>query len=107
MTETDWKHTPAGKKFLLLHGDKKHVQMTRLAHARLCRGWSVADAARACGLNRRTWEAWEQFRKMPSAASLMALAVVFPEVRAGLANPWVTVSTKSLKVVKGRIANER
>lgn len=99
MTETDWKHTPAGKKFLLLHGGKRHVQMTRLAHARLTRGWSVADAANACDLNKRTWENWEQRRKPPSKGALSMLSIVFPEIPAGETVAVVTVSTKTLKPI--------
>jgi hypothetical protein len=59
MTTTTWQSTPAGKAFLLRHGRKKKIRITWLARARILSGQSVAQAAKACGLNPRTWAAWE------------------------------------------------
>lgn len=43
-----------------MNGHRKKVRMTWLARARLLSGQSVAQAAKACGLSPRTWEAWER-----------------------------------------------
>lgn len=69
MTDTDWKSTPAGKAFLVRHGRKKKVRITWLARARILSGMSVAQAAKACRLNPRTWEAWEQGRRAPDGGA--------------------------------------
>jgi transcriptional regulator with XRE-family HTH domain len=68
MTTTTWQDTPAGKAFLLRHGKKKKVRITWLARARILSGQSVAQAAKACGLNARTWANWEQGRRFPDGS---------------------------------------
>jgi transcriptional regulator with XRE-family HTH domain len=73
MTTTTWQSTPAGKAFLLRHGRKKKVRITWLARARILSGQSVAQAAKACGLNPRTWAAWEHGGKAPSSRALIPL----------------------------------
>lgn len=101
----DWRESRAGKRWLALYGHRKKVRMTWLARARLLSGQSVAQAATACGLSPRTWEAWERVgdaRKEPDPAQATIVATTIP-LPLGAHNlyalPYVTVDPSTLKVV--------
>ena len=47
----------------------------RLKQWREARGWSVARAARECGISRNTWTAWEAGRQAPRWAGFVLRAV--------------------------------
>jgi transcriptional regulator with XRE-family HTH domain len=102
MTTTTWQSTPAGKAFLLRHGKKKKVRITWLARARILSGQSVAQAAKACGLNARTWAAWERDAKKPCADAIFCILAHFDDaLRLGMlvTQREVTVSTATLEVL--------
>lgn len=101
---TDWRTTRAGKRWLALYGHRKKVRMTWLARARLLSGQSVAQAAKACGLSPRTWEAWERTtkRKRPQGEEVTVLHVTYRgvlPVGALYWEPFVTVNPATLEVI--------
>lgn len=101
---TDWRNTRAGKRWLALYGHRKRVRMTWLARARLLSGQSVAQAAKACGLSPRTWEAWERVgneRSDPDGAALLRILRTFSAADLGYAarSPYCTVSPATLEVL--------
>lgn len=106
MTETDWKSTPAGKAFLVRHGHKKKVRITWLARARILSGMSVAQAAKACRLNPRTWAAWEVVgngRRTPNGAVAGYIVEHFGYPAFSFAmlfsSPYVRVNPQTLEVL--------
>jgi hypothetical protein len=104
MTTTTWQSTPAGKAFLLRHGKKRKVRITWLARARILSGQSVAQAAKACGLNARTWAAWERVGakwKSPSGwatENILSHFTIRPAITCNL-KPFVTVNPATLEVL--------
>jgi transcriptional regulator with XRE-family HTH domain len=99
----DWRTTRAGKRWLALYGHRKKVRMTWLARARLLSGQSVAQAAKACGLSPRTWEAWERVgeaRREPEGRMATRLLYSYSEpLHLYSATPYVTVSPATLEVI--------
>lgn len=73
----DWRESRAGKRWLALYGHRKKVRMTWLARARLLSGQSVSQAAKACGLSPRTWEAWERVGKDHKEPSVKAAVAIW------------------------------
>lgn len=103
----DWRESRAGKRWLAMYGHRKKVRMTWLARARLLSGQSVAQAAKACGLSPRTWEAWERVgkeRRTPDspAANLIVEHYGYPEFHYRLLcdTPYCAVNPATLEVVK-------
>lgn len=98
----DWRESRAGKRWLALYGHRKKVRMTWLARARLLSGQSVAQAAKACGLSPRTWEAWERVgkeRKEPSGDAVIKVLQHFAHVPYAVARGaerFVTVDPSTL-----------
>lgn len=104
---TKWHDTRAGKRFLAAHGHKKRVRMTWLARARILAGLTVGDAARLCGLSRRSWEGWELVGRGHHAPGLMESLVLarlaWPEPITAeqlSASPYVVVTPQTLEVRK-------
>ena len=102
MTDTTWQQTKAGKRWLLANGHRKRVKMTWLARARLLSGMSVAQAAKATGLNARTWEAWERIgeaRRAPSGEAGGRIWLHFGPTLIGItlySHPYVFVNPLTL-----------
>lgn len=106
MTETKWRDSKAYKTWLGIHGRKKRVRITWLARARLLSGLSVVQAAKAAGLNWRSWQAWERVgkaRREPDGRSTMALLNFFAHVPCAIArgaSRCVTVDPNTLDEVR-------
>jgi len=100
MTDTTWQQSPAGRVFLRRHGHKKRVRITWLMRARLLSGQTVAGAAKACRLNRRSWENWEQGRREPSGRAMLSLLASLPDASTGAARgvaAFLTVNPQTLE----------
>jgi hypothetical protein len=102
---TDWRTTRAGKRWLALYGHRRKVRITWLARARLLSGQSVAQAAKACGLSPRTWEAWERYHnwKPPHYNGVKAITIQpwgrSLAVNDLLIHPYCTVNPSNLEVI--------
>lgn len=100
----DWRESRAGKRWLALYGHRKKVRMTWLARARLLSGQSVAQAAKACGLSPRTWEAWERVgdtwrRPDPRSAFALIQRYSILSLYGLVEQPYCRVSPATLEVI--------
>lgn len=100
----DWRESRAGKRWLAMNGHRKKVRMTWLARARLLSGQSVAQAAKACGLSPRTWEAWERVgdtwrRPDPEAAFTLTQRYEILGLGTLVTSPYCRVNPATLEVV--------
>lgn len=104
---TKWQDTRAGKRFLAAHGHKKRVKMTWLARARILSGLTMKEAAAACGLGARSWEAWERVGRTRSEPRGICVQIITQRNWAdrGLSvfqltsTPYVTVNPQTLEVL--------
>ena len=96
----DWRESRAYRKWFGLHRRKKTVRITWLARARLLSGHSVTEAAKACGVEPRSWERWEQGRSEPPTKATLAISNVYPIPLSALLNPYVTVRPATLEVLR-------